>query len=75
MDFSKVGFVKASTIYVKARWESHDVVGRFCETPIHWAGVWHRRPTILTERRRRVREDMRLEKNRFDPLRGQRGNF
>ena len=41
----------------------------------NWAGVWHRRPTILTASRGRVREDVRLEKKRFDPLGRQRRDF
>jgi hypothetical protein len=32
-------------------------------------------PTCLTASRRRVREDVRLEKKRFDPLGGQRRDF
>jgi len=28
-----------------------DLVGRFCETPGHWVGIWRRRPTgVLVER-------------------------
>ncbi len=41
----------------------------------YWGGVWHRRPTILGVRGRRVLENACAEKRRFDPLRSQRRNF
>ena len=42
----------------------------------NWTGVRRgERPTILTASRWRVREDVRLEKKRFDPLGRQRRDF
>ena len=41
----------------------------------NWPGVWYRRPTILTARRRRVLENACAKKRRFNPPRGQRRNF
>jgi hypothetical protein len=35
---------------------------------------WHRRPTILTANRRRVREDVRFEEERLNPGRAERWN-
>ena len=53
---------------------ARSVVGRFCETPIEFAAGVRRggRPTILTERGRRVREDVRVEEEWLDPGGGQR---
>ena len=75
MDFSKCDWVIGFTIDAKTRESGATIVGRFCETPILLDGVWHRRPTILTARRRRVLEDGCAEKRRFDPMRSQRRNF
>ena len=75
MDFSKCDWLLASRLtrrHVKA---ARRFVGRFCETPIYWAGVRDERPTILGARRRRVFEDGCAEKWRFDPMRSQRRNF
>jgi hypothetical protein len=47
--------------------------GPFCE-PRKFSGL-HRRPTILSARRRRVLENACAKKRRFDPLRSQRRNF
>ena len=75
MDFSSCDWLLAPRLtrrHVKA---ARRFVGRFCETPIYWAGVHDGRPTTLTAHRRRVLKDARAKKRRFDPMRSQCRNF